>query len=731
MNKYEVHGAVGEGAYGVVLKCRNKETGAIVAVKKFKENEEDEVVRKTTMREVKVLRMLQHRNIVSLLEAFRRKGRLYLVFEYADKSMLEVLEGNSGGVSPARVRSYIYQLVLAIHWCHVNNIVHRDVKPENLLINNDGTLKLCDFGFARTLSENGRGMTDYVATRWYRSPELLLGFTNYGREVDPWAVGCIMGELVDGQPLLPGESDIDQLYVIQKLLGPLTRAQDNHFLGNPRFNGLKFPDMGNPETLEKRYLGMLSKKGLAFMKGCLAMDPRDRFTACQMLAHPWFDDIRADYPLMPREEQELARGADQLRAMEHGESALRAAASGGGAGQQSSSTSIGFNPYKDVLKTARDNKNRDRAPRPKKKATGEALRESLSRGGGAAAESTAQMSSLALNPPRDPPSSREGGRTRTPTLAGASSGGGAPPSREGLLPELQGRGGEMAAASDAAAGGGAGKNALGDSKSNHMSELERARAEMREIEMQRQARQARQGGERGLRTSHGGGNAFAFPAPMQNGHSSFAAPAVQAAIQQRISQHGAAASHAPEVLDLSQEGGRARDPSEGRHRKSSVRIGGHDGENQPSLSQHAPAQANHVGHHAGTLRLQNGTKGILPAKPAVPVQKKRAGADGGAAHAQASHGGGGGAPVGALAHPKWDRTARRRNNAMQPHAHESTMGAPRLARRGPQGAQDIASRRIRTPGNGVYGSSDPYGYQPPGVSHGPRGGPYGLGGYRR
>ena len=718
MNKYEVHGAVGEGAYGVVLKCRNKETGMIVAVKKFKENEEDEVVRKTTMREVKVLRMLQHRNIVSLLEAFRRKGRLYLVFEYADKNMLEVLEGNNGGVSPARVRSYIYQLVLAVNWCHVNNIVHRDVKPENLLINNDGTLKLCDFGFARTLSESGRGMTDYVATRWYRSPELLLGLTNYGREVDPWAVGCIMGELVDGQPLLPGESDIDQLYVIQKLLGPLTRAQDGYFLSNPRFNGLKFPDMGNPETLEKRYMGMLSKKGMDFMKGCLAMDPRDRFTASQMLAHPWFDDIRADYPLVPREEQELARGAEQLKAMERGESAHGSAALPAPSG---SSAALGFNPYKDVVRTARD-KNRDRAPKAKKKA-GEAPRNAPPSRGGGIPEAPVQRSSAAHNPPP----SRDG-RLRTPTLNGAS---GAPPSRDGLLPDLgAGRGAEMGSVSEAGGNaipipGGSATNMFGD-VGNHMSELERARAEMREIEMQRLSRQKRQDGERaGLRTSHGGGT-FSFPAPMQNGHSSFAAPAVQAAIQQRISQ-GAAASHAPEVLDVSGEGGGARDPSGGRHRK--IMRTNQDGENHPLGPQNPPVVTSHVGHHAGTLRMQNGTKGILPAKPAVPVQKKRVGGDP-VASVQAGHAQG---PVGALAHPKWDRTGRRRSNVLAGGGqHDATMGAPRLTRRGPQGAQDIAVRRVRTPGNGVYGSSDPFGFPSRRMDENTaaRGGPYGLG-YRR
>jgi len=298
MNKYEVLGVVGEGAYSVVLKCRNKDTGEVVAIKKFKESEDDEIVRKTTLREVKILRMLKHDNIVTLREAFRRKGRLYLVFEYVERTLLEVLEANPNGVEPSLVQKLVYQLVKSIDWCHGNDVVHRDIKPENLLIGADNTLKLCDFGFARTLPQRGGSLTDYVATRWYRAPELLLAweqngqsFTNYGQAVDMWAIGCIMGELIDGQPLFPGESEIDQLYLIQRVLGPLTPEQHELFLRNPRFLGLKFPDMTRPETLEKRYLGKVTKKLIMFMKSLLKMEPTERSTAAESLDHPYLEGI--------------------------------------------------------------------------------------------------------------------------------------------------------------------------------------------------------------------------------------------------------------------------------------------------------------------------------------------------------------------------------------------------------------------------------------------------------
>lgn len=270
MNKYEVLGVVGEGAYGVVLRCRNKENGETVAIKKFKESEDDDIVKKTTLREVKVLRLLRHPNIVSLKEAFRRKGKLYLVFEYVEKNLLEVLEDNPNGLDPEMVRRYIFQLCQAIDWCHRSDIMHRDIKPENLLISTrEQGLKLCDFGFARAVTSAKQELTDYVATRWYRAPELLLGSTHYTASVDMWAIGCIMGELVDGQPLFPGESEIDQLYIIQRMMGPLTDQHMQLFLKNPRFAGLKFPDMSRPETLQKRYVGNLSKRAMNFMKACL------------------------------------------------------------------------------------------------------------------------------------------------------------------------------------------------------------------------------------------------------------------------------------------------------------------------------------------------------------------------------------------------------------------------------------------------------------------------------
>jgi len=142
---------------------------------------------------------------------------LYLVFEYLEKNLLEILEEKPNGLDAESVRAYIYQLLRAIEFCHRNNVIHRDIKPENLLVNpRNNDLRLCDFGFARSINakvQNAGILTDYVATRWYRAPELLLS-NKYGKEIDIWAIGCIIGEITDGDPLFPGESEIDQLFCV-------------------------------------------------------------------------------------------------------------------------------------------------------------------------------------------------------------------------------------------------------------------------------------------------------------------------------------------------------------------------------------------------------------------------------------------------------------------------------------------------------------------------------------
>ncbi|KXJ21160.1 cyclin-dependent kinase-like 1 [Exaiptasia diaphana] len=290
MEKYEKLGKIGEGSYGVVFKCRHRETGQIVAIKKFVESEDDPLIRKIAMREVRLLKQLKNGNLVNLLEVFRRKRKLHLVFEYCDQTVLNELDSHPKGVEETTVKKIIWQTLQAVHFCHQNNCIHRDVKPENILITREGIIKLCDFGFARLLSP-GDEYTDYVATRWYRAPELLVGDTQYGFPVDVWAVGCVFAELLSGQPLWPGRSDVDQLYLIKKTLGDLIPRHMQVFSANQFFRGLQIPQPTSREPLEVKYPNF-SPQALSFLKGCLVLEPSNRLTCSELLDHSYFDGFR-------------------------------------------------------------------------------------------------------------------------------------------------------------------------------------------------------------------------------------------------------------------------------------------------------------------------------------------------------------------------------------------------------------------------------------------------------
>nr|XP_031304897.1 cyclin-dependent kinase-like 3 isoform X4 [Camelus dromedarius] len=213
MEMYETLGKVGEGSYGTVMKCKHKDTGQIVAIKIFYEKPEKSV-NKIAAREIKFLKQFHHENLVNLIEVFRQKRKIHLVFEFIDHTVLDELQHYCHGLESKRLRKYLFQILRAIEYLHNNNIIHRDIKPENILVSQSGITKLCDFGFARTLAAPGDVYTDYVATRWYRAPELVLKDTSYGKPVDIWALGCMIIEMATGNPYLPSSSDLDLLHKI-------------------------------------------------------------------------------------------------------------------------------------------------------------------------------------------------------------------------------------------------------------------------------------------------------------------------------------------------------------------------------------------------------------------------------------------------------------------------------------------------------------------------------------
>ncbi len=284
-----------------MIKCRHKESNVFVAIKRFKETDDDALVRKTALREIRMLKRLRFTNVVCLLEAFRRGGRYYLVFEFLEKTVLELIEENQNGMTQESVTFCIWQLLKGLEFLHSQTVVHRDIKPENLLISANGSLKIADFGFARCLESDITLLTEYVSTRWYRAPELLVGYPNYGHAVDVWAVGCLLYEMRTGQPLFPGSSDLDMIARIVRGLGPLPAEQVNSFACNPLYRRHKMPmprveggewsthgTSGDPVIEIEAVLeaSVLTVVEADFVKACLTLQPSKRPIAADLLTHP-------------------------------------------------------------------------------------------------------------------------------------------------------------------------------------------------------------------------------------------------------------------------------------------------------------------------------------------------------------------------------------------------------------------------------------------------------------
>jgi cyclin-dependent kinase 7 len=176
-------------------------------------------INRTALREIKLLQELSHKNIIGLLDVFGHRSNVSLVFEFMDTDLEVIIKDNSIILTPAHIKSYTLMTLEGLEYMHLNWILHRDLKPNNLLLDRRGVLKLADFGLAKSFGSPGRIYTHQVVTRWYRAPELLFGARMYGTGVDIWAVGCILAELLLRVPLLPGETDLDQLHKIVQAFG--------------------------------------------------------------------------------------------------------------------------------------------------------------------------------------------------------------------------------------------------------------------------------------------------------------------------------------------------------------------------------------------------------------------------------------------------------------------------------------------------------------------------------
>jgi CTD kinase subunit alpha len=251
----------------------------------------------TAMREVRLLQSFDHPNIVSLLEIMVENKQIYMIFDYADHDLSGLLSNNDVKLTSGNCKHFFRQLVEGMHYLHAKHVIHRDIKGSNLLIDKKGILKIADFGLARKMkTKNSKDYTNRVITLWYRPPELLLGTTDYGREVDMWGIGCLLVELFTRQAIFQGQDEIQQLHVIFEVMGTPTFEQW------PRITELPWYELLKPKTFNKplfsyKYSQLLSPACFDLATRLLEYDPRKRYTAREALNHQYFYEAPPAEPL--------------------------------------------------------------------------------------------------------------------------------------------------------------------------------------------------------------------------------------------------------------------------------------------------------------------------------------------------------------------------------------------------------------------------------------------------
>ncbi|KAM7370049.1 hypothetical protein PAMP_011334 [Pampus punctatissimus] len=285
MNRYTTLKQLGDGTYGSVLMGRSNESGELVAIKRMKRKfySWEECM---NLREVKSLKKLNHANVVKLKEVIRENDHLYFVFEYMKENLYQLMKDRENKMfSENEIRNIMFQVISGLAFVHKHGFFHRDMKPENLLCMGPELVKIADFGLAREIRSKPP-YTDYVSTRWYRAPEVLLRSSTYSSPIDLWAVGCIMAELYTLRPLFPGNSEVDEIFKICQVLGTVKKSdwpEGYHLASAMNF---RFPQC--VPTHLKTLIPNASNEAIALMRDMLQWDPKKRPTAVQSLRYPYF-----------------------------------------------------------------------------------------------------------------------------------------------------------------------------------------------------------------------------------------------------------------------------------------------------------------------------------------------------------------------------------------------------------------------------------------------------------
>ncbi|XP_047423688.1 serine/threonine-protein kinase MAK isoform X4 [Mugil cephalus] len=285
MNRYTTLKQLGDGTYGSVLMGRSNESGELVAIKRMKRKfySWEECM---NLREVKSLKKLNHANVVKLKEVIRENDHLYFVFEYMKENLYQLMKDRENKMfSENEIRNILFQVLSGLAFVHKHGFFHRDMKPENLLCMGPELVKIADFGLAREIRSKPP-YTDYVSTRWYRAPEVLLRSSTYSSPIDLWAVGCIMAELYTLRPLFPGNSEVDEIFKICQVLGTVKKTDWSEGYQLASAMNFRFPQC--VPTHLKTLIPNASNEAIALMKDLLQWDPKKRPTAVQSLRYPYF-----------------------------------------------------------------------------------------------------------------------------------------------------------------------------------------------------------------------------------------------------------------------------------------------------------------------------------------------------------------------------------------------------------------------------------------------------------
>lgn len=285
---YDIVGQVGEGTYGQVYKASGEQSGTLVALKRIRMDAERDGFPITSMREIKLLQALRHENVVRLHEIMvSRTGSVYMVFEYMEHDLHGLLAHPGVHFTPAHQKSLAAQLLSGLQYLHRRAVLHRDLKGSNLLLNNEGVLKLADFGLARTYYKRRYGdYTNRVVTLWYRPPELLLGATHYGPELDAWGAGCLFLELFLRHAPFQGRDEIHQLHTLTQALGPLTPETWPGVELLPWYELMRVP--GDSDTPADALASLPTPGAAGLARGLLQYDPARRLSAEAALQQPYF-----------------------------------------------------------------------------------------------------------------------------------------------------------------------------------------------------------------------------------------------------------------------------------------------------------------------------------------------------------------------------------------------------------------------------------------------------------